>query len=127
MTAALQVYAGPRARAQLRERGLAVGDVRVVPAAAGGPKGLVLNPLDRFVFGHWLARCTHTIHLLGASIGAWRMASACLPDPDAALAQLAADYIAQNYPHEPGKAPTSRDVSAMFGANLEQRFGGRGW
>ncbi|HEY6134279.1 MAG TPA: phospholipase [Rubrivivax sp.] len=125
MTAALQVYAGPRARAQLRERGLAVGDVRVVPAAAGGPKGLVLNPLDRFVFGHWLARCTHTIHLLGASIGAWRMASACLPDPDAALAQLAVDYIAQDYAHAPGKAPTSRDVSAMFGAKLEQRFGGR--
>ncbi|HXS29892.1 MAG TPA: hypothetical protein VN755_03570, partial [Steroidobacteraceae bacterium] len=85
MTAALQVYAGPRARAQLRERGLAVGDVRVVPAAAGGPKGLVLNPLDRFVFGHWLAHCTHTIHLLGASIGAWRMVSACLPDPEAEL------------------------------------------
>ncbi|MDQ2780319.1 MAG: phospholipase, partial [Pseudomonadota bacterium] len=36
---ALQVWAGPRALAQLRERGLAPADVRVVPAAAGGPKG----------------------------------------------------------------------------------------
>ena len=129
MTAALQVFAGPRARAQLRERGVAAGDVRVVPAAAGGPKGLVLNPLDRFIFGHWLpgsAQGERSVHLLGASIGAWRMASACLPDPDAALAQLAADYIAQDYPHAPGKAPTSRDVSAMFGAKLDERFGGRG-
>ncbi len=126
MSAALRVYAGPRARAQLRERGLAASDVHVVPAAAGGPKGLVLNPLDRFIFGHWLASSAHTVHLLGASIGAWRMASACLPDPDAAFAQLAADYIAQDYPHAPGKAPTSRDVSAMFGNKLEQRFGGRG-
>jgi hypothetical protein len=123
---ALQIYAGPRARAQLRERGLAAADVRVLPAAAGGPKGLVLNPLDRFLFGHWLAGGAHTVHLLGASIGAWRMASACLPEPDAALAQLAADYIAQDYPHAPGKAPTSRDVSAMFGNKLEERFGGRG-
>lgn len=122
----LQVFAGPQARAQLRERGLAAADVRVVPAAAGGPKGLVLNPLDRFIFGYWLAQSAHTVHLLGASIGAWRMASACLADPDAALAQLAADYIAQDYPHAPGKAPTSRDVSAMFGSKLEQRFGGRG-
>ncbi|MES2959399.1 MAG: phospholipase [Pseudomonadota bacterium] len=126
VTAALHIHAGPRARAQLRERGLAAADVRIVPAAAGGPKGLVLNPLDRFIFGHWLAGSTHTVHLLGASIGAWRMASACLPDADAALAELAADYIAQDYPHAPGKAPTSRDVSAMFGAKLDERFGGRG-
>jgi hypothetical protein len=128
MSSALQVFAGPRARVLLRERGLAPGDVRVVPAAAGGPKGLVLNPLDRFIFGHWLASgplATHAVHLLGASIGAWRMASACLPDPDAALAQLAADYITQDYPHAPGKAPTSRDVSAVFGARLGERFGGR--
>ena len=63
MTAALQVHAGPRAQAMLRERGLSVADVRVIPAAAGGPKGLVLNPLDRFIFGHWLAaapRCWAT-------------------------------------------------------------------
>ena len=98
---ALQVYAGPRALAHLRSRGLQPTDVRVVPAAAGGPKGLVLNPLDRFLFGHWLARGlaggTHTVHLLGASIGAWRMASAMLPDPDAALARLAHDYIHQRF------------------------------
>lgn len=125
MTVALRVHAGPRARAQLRERGLSAADVRVVPAAAGGPKGLVLNPLDRFIFGHWLGGSAHTVHLLGASIGAWRMASACLADPDAALAQLAVDYIAQDYPHLPGKAPAARDVSAVFGAMLHARFGAR--
>jgi hypothetical protein len=120
---ALVVYAGPRARAQLRERGLAASDVRVVPAAAGGPKGLVLNPLDRFIFGTWLARSAQPVHLLGASIGAWRMATACLADPDAAFAQLADDYIGQEYPHESGKAPKARDVSAVFGAKIEERFG----
>jgi hypothetical protein len=123
---ALQVLAGPRALQHLRERGLAPGDVRVIPGAAGGPKGLVLNPLDRFLFGHWLAGSEQTLHLLGASIGAWRLACACLPDADEALAQLADDYISQHYEHAPGKAPTPRSVSQAFGAKLEERLGARG-
>jgi hypothetical protein len=122
---ALQVFAGPRARQRLKERGFVAADVRVVPGAAGGPKGLVLNPLDRFLFGHWLADTGPTLHLLGASIGAWRLACACLPDADAALAQLAADYIEQRYDHAPGKAPTPRTVSLAFGRTLEDRLGTR--
>jgi len=122
---ALQIFAGPAARAHLRERGLSPHDVRVIPAAAGGPKGLTLNALDRFIFAHWLAGSAHTVHLLGASIGAWRMASACLADPDAALAQLADDYIHQRYEHKPGKAPTARHVSEVFAAKIAERFGGR--
>ncbi len=126
MTApALQVLAGPRALAHLRERGLTPADVRAVPGAAGGPKGLVLNPLDRFIFGHWLAAAPQTVHLLGASIGAWRLACACLPDADAALAQLADDYITQHYDHAPGKMPTAREVSASFGRKIDVRLGAR--
>jgi hypothetical protein len=122
---ALQVHAGPRALAHLRERGLQAGDVRVVPAAAGGPKGLALVPLDRFLFGHWLPASRQTVHLLGASIGAWRMACACLPDADAALGLLADDYITQHYEHAPGKPPTPRHVSEVFGRTLQQRLGHR--
>ena len=122
---ALQVYAGPRAREHLRERGLAPADVRVIPAAAGGPKGLALLPLDRFIFGHWLAGAAHTVHLLGASIGAWRMAAACLPDADAALALLGEDYITQTYPHASGKAPTARVVTETFSRRLDERLGKR--
>ena len=117
---ALSVHAGPRALEALRRHGLQPGHVRAIPAAAGGPKGLVLNPLDRYLFGEWLAGPGGSIHLLGASIGAWRMASACLADPDAALARMADDYIHQDYgdarPLSPGH------VSAVFGANLEARF-----
>lgn len=122
---ALQVFAGPRAREHLRQRGLAASDVRVIPAAAGGPKGLALLPLDRYLFGHWLAHCTHTVHLLGASIGAWRMAAACMPDADAALAQLAEDYITQTYPHAPGTMPSARSVTEIFGRRLNERLGDR--
>ncbi len=123
--AALQVWAGPRARARLRERGLLPQDIRMIPAAAGGAKGLVLNPLDRYLFGEWLPRSAQTVHLLGASIGAWRMASGCLHDSDAALRRLAEDYIGQAYEHEPGKAPKPSVVSAVFGAKLSEHFGGR--
>jgi len=122
---ALQVYAGPRAREHLRERGLSPADVRVIPAAAGGPKGLVLLPLDRYLFGRWLLPATHTVHLLGASIGAWRMAAACLPDADTALAQLGEDYVTQSYPHAPGRMPTARTVTELFSRRLGERLGDR--
>ncbi len=120
---ALQVLAGPRAREHLRCHGLRPADVRVIPAAAGGPKGLVLLPLDRFIFGHWLAGATHSVHLLGASIGAWRMAAACLPDADAALAQLGEDYIGQEYPHAPGHMPEPAVITEVFGQRIQERLG----
>jgi hypothetical protein len=65
------------------------------------------------------------VHLLGASIGAWRMATACLTDPAAQLTQMAHDYIHQDYEHAPGKPPTPRHVSEVFGAKLQERFAGR--
>lgn len=122
---ALQVFAGPRALAHLRQRGLRPLDVKVVAAAAGGPKGLALIPIDRFVFGDWLAKSSNEIHLLGASIGAWRMACAMQDDSDRALAELAEDYIVQHYPHAPGRAPTADIVTRVFGDHLRLRFGGR--
>jgi hypothetical protein len=122
---ALQIHAGATARRHLRERGLQPSDVRVIPAAAGGPKGLILNGLDRYLFGEWLPGGTQSVHLLGASIGAWRMATACLTDPAAQLAQMAHDYIHQDYEHAPGKPPTPRHVSEVFGAKLQERFAGR--
>ena len=48
---ALQILARPTALKRLRERGLQPSDIHAIPAAAGGPKDLILNPLDRFVFG----------------------------------------------------------------------------
>jgi hypothetical protein len=121
----IEIHAGARALAHLRAHGLRPADVRAIPAAAGGPKGLILNPIDRFLFGRWLAAVPHTVHLFGASIGAWRMATACLADPATAFAQMAADYIAQDYPHARGKLPKAADVSRIFAAKLDERFGGR--
>jgi hypothetical protein len=122
---ALSIHAGPRAMKALREHGLRPRDVQLIPAAAGGPKGLILSPLDQLIFGRWLVSSAHTVHLLGASVGAWRMATACLPDPAAAFAQMAQDYIDQEYPHPPGRLPTSAQVTEVFSGKLAERFGGR--
>jgi hypothetical protein len=122
---ALQVFAGHRARERLRECGLRPEDVRVIAGAAGGPKGLVLNPLDQLLFGRWLAGSTHTVHLLGASIGAWRLACATLDDPARALARLAEDYINEQFPTRPDGGPLARQMSATFGERLREHFEGR--
>jgi hypothetical protein len=125
MSDVLQVFAGPKALAHLRSDGLKPADIVAIPGAAGGPKGLVLNPLDRFLFGRWLPRSGRTVHLLGASIGAWRLAVACLPDADAALATLAQAYIEQRYVHAPGKTPPPAYVTEMFAQALAAQLGGR--
>ena len=123
---ALRLYAGPKALAHIAQNGLQPADVGVVPAAAGGPKGLVLGPLDRFLFGDWLPQSQHEIHLVGASIGAWRMATACLNNPKEAFAVLSRDYIAQHYELKPGeKRPSARLVSTQFAQNLQNFYGGR--
>ena len=56
---ALRLYAGPRARRHIEREGLGPQDIAVVPGAAGGPKGLVLGPLDRFVFGDYCPNVAH--------------------------------------------------------------------
>ncbi len=123
---ALRIHAGPRARQHLEQHGLQPGDVRVIPAAAGGPKGLILGPLDRFLFGDWLARSSQPVHLVGASIGAWRMATACLGSAVAAFERLEHDYIHQSYELPPGKKrPSASHVSERFGQNLQAFYGGR--
>src|SRR4051794_13886756 len=123
---ALRIYAGPRARQHIRKHGLGPQDISVVPGAAGGPKGLVLGPLDRFVFGEWLVRSRQPVHLVGASIGAWRMATACLAEAVPAFERLERDYIAQEYELEPGRrTPTARNVSERFAQDLQSFYGGR--
>jgi hypothetical protein len=71
-----------------------------MPAAAGGPKGLALLPFDRLFAREWLPQ-TARIELIGASIGAWRMAAAAMPDALAALDRLAEAYVGQTYPNRP--------------------------
>lgn len=119
---ALNLYAGPAARRHIERHGLAPEHVGVIPAAAGGPKGLILGPLDRFIFGQWLPQSAQTVNLVGASIGAWRMATACMDDPATHFQALETGYIRGDMTAPPGRklplpsqaksAPRSRKTCA---------------
>jgi hypothetical protein len=123
---ALSLYAGAAAMRHLTQHGLQAQDVRTIPAAAGGPKGLILGPLDRYIFGDWLPQSDQSVDLVGASIGAWRMATACLADPVTAFARLEHDYIQQDYEVEPGRNyPLPAEISGKFGQSLSAFYGGR--
>jgi hypothetical protein len=123
---ALCIYAGPKALAHIREHGLQPEHVGVMPGAAGGPKGLILGPLDRFLFGEWLPQSNQPIDLVGASIGAWRMTTACLQTPVDGFKRLEHDYIHQHYEVPAGqKRPTAKQISDEFGKSLNAFYGGR--
>ena len=122
---ALNIYAGSKARESIARHGLQAGHIATIPAAAGGPKGLILGALDRFIFGDWLTQSTQPVDLVGASIGAWRMSTACLSQPVDALKRLEHDYIHQHYELAPGqKRPNAAFVSELFGKNLQAFYAG---
>jgi hypothetical protein len=115
----IDVRAGARALAHLAERGLAPADIRAIPAAAGGPKGLALIPLDVLLAQHWLPAMPR-VELAGASIGAWRMAALAQPDAAAALGRLRHAYVhEQNYRHKPPAAEVSATIRAVARRVLE--------
>lgn len=105
--AILTLRAGPGARRHIETEGLGPDDIACVPAAAGGPKGLALLPLDRLLHREWFTRA-RSIEFVGASIGAWRVAALAQPDPLPALERLQDAYVRQqNY----ARRPTPDDVA----------------
>ncbi len=117
---ALSLYAGPKALAHVRAHGLRAQDIAVVPAAAGGPKGLILQALDQFLFGHWLPQAPRERSVIGASIGAWRMAAACHSDPVDAFARLGDLYCGQYYTAK----PTPQEIDVVCQKLLQDFVGG---
>jgi len=124
----LELRAGPGAAEHVRSDGIAPADVACIPAAAGGPKGLALIPADKLLYREWL-RDTSPIELIGASVGAWRMAALAQADPVAALDRLAHAYVRdQNYsakptPDEVAQACRRLATSVLDGGALRVRPG----
>ena len=87
----LSFHAGPAALARVRSHGLRAADIGIVPAAAGGPKGLIFRALDQYLFGPW------------------RMAAACQADPVAGFARLGELYCGQRY----SAKPSQREIDAV--------------
>ncbi|AKF86242.1 hypothetical protein SAMN05443572_103333 [Myxococcus fulvus] len=118
MASNLTLLAGPDALRLLRARGLRGDDVDVVPGASGGPKWLVLAGLDRALFGGLFQGRTRPLHLIGSSIGSWRLACLAQKDPVAALHRFEAAYIDQRYPPKPSPALVSETSERILDALL---------
>lgn len=119
----LTIHAGDLALARIRERGLRPEDVGTIPGAAGGPKALGLQGLDRVLFGDWLQRAPRERALIGSSIGSWRFACVCLPDPVAALERLGELYTAQRFYKGITPGQVSRQCQQMLEDLLQGQEG----
>ena len=118
---ALTFQAGPLAMAQIAAHGLRAQDIAIVPAAAGGPKGLIFEALDAWLFGEWLPAAPRERTLIGASIGAWRMAAACQEDPARAFARLGELYTGQRYTR---LKPSAQEIDDVVQALLAELVSG---
>lgn len=118
---ALTLKAGPRAFGRIRQAGLNAADVGILPGAAGGPKALGIQGLDLALFGEWLPAAPRERSLIGASVGAWRFASACLPDAAEGIRRLGSLYNEQSF----AKGVTMAGVSQSSQRMLEDLLDGR--
>ncbi|MGQ0648280.1 MAG: patatin-like phospholipase family protein [Gemmatimonadaceae bacterium] len=120
----LTLRAGPDALRLIRARGLRADDVDIVPGASGGAKWLTLGGLDRFLFGDFLQQPrARPLHLIGSSIGSWRLACLGQQNPVAALARGHRGYI---YDQEYSRRPTTTEITAASARILDDLLGETG-
>ncbi len=106
MSENLIFLAGKKALSLVRSEGLSPEMVKIVAGAAGGPKWLVLNHLDRVLFSSWFKDRKTPLFLIGSSIGAWRFSAVSQKDPLRTICKFQSAYLSQHY----GPAPTPEDV-----------------
>jgi len=121
MDSPITIRLGARARQRIATEGFQAADVAIIPAAAGGPKGLILHGIDKWLFGEWLPSAPRQRKLIGASIGSWRMAAAAFHDPVAAHKRLAYHYSHQTYPDKVDAAYVTRACSGLLDEVLDGR------
>jgi hypothetical protein len=124
MPSSLTLLAGPHAYRIVRERGLRAEDIDIIPGASGGAKWLAIAGLDRYLFGELLtAPRTRPMHLIGSSIGSWRMACLAQRDPVAALGRGHQAYI---YEQRYTRKPSTAEVTTVLGRALDLILGPTG-
>ena len=120
----LDLLAGADAYHLIRKEGLRAEDIHIIPGASGGAKWLVLAGLDRYLFGEFLQQPrTRPMHLIGSSIGSWRMACFAQRDPIAALGRGHHAYI---YEQRYTRKPSTAEVAAVLGRALDLLLGPTG-
>jgi len=110
----INVYAGPKAREQIRSQGICQQQFEVMAGASGGPKWFTLFGLDCYLFGEFFASRQTPLYTLGSSAGAWRMACFAQEDPVAAIKRLAHYYSRETYSEKPDANEISDKAMLML-------------
>jgi hypothetical protein len=118
MTKNLIFLAGKNAYNSIKINGLNPNKVTVIAGAAGGPKWLVLNRLDRLLFTEFFKNRTEPLYLIGSSIGAWRFATICQSDPIAARQKFEFAYINQRYETKPSPSEVTAESRRIMDSFL---------
>ena len=118
-TGNLVFLAGKKAFSKIREEGLKPEMVKVIAGAAGGPKWLVLNHLDRVLFSSWFKKRTKPLFLIGSSIGAWRFAAASQNNHKKAIDRFQSGYLDQQYSSNPGPVEVTRETIRIMDGFLD--------
>lgn len=119
MPKTFRIKAGPSALRHIREHGLRPEDISVIPAAAGGPKWLVLYAFDKYLLSYWFQHRETPLHLVGASAGAWRMMCYAVTNSVDTLDRFLKSYVEQTYP----EWPTGQEVSQKLKDILNYSLG----
>lgn len=113
----LLIFAGKKAFPRLREQGLAPEDIEVIAGAAGGPKWLVLNGLDRALFFQWFPSARKPCFLIGSSIGSWRFAA--IAQGLETYDRFEQAYVTQRYSDHPSPADVTRESARVMDLFLD--------
>jgi len=108
------IRAGARALAHIRKNGLRDDDIDLFAGASGGPKCLILNGFDREIFGSWFKNRKKVLHMLGSSIGCYRIAALAQRDPVGAVTRFIERYAIQSYSQKPGPREISDEARAII-------------
>lgn len=114
----LQILAGKKALAEIKQYGLRPERIKLMVGASGGPKWLMLSRLDQYLSEHFFPRATQPIALLGSSIGSWRMACYAQQDPLTTFKEFEQLYINQRY----SDTLIPAEISAYIEKVLSQLF-----
>lgn len=104
------IRAGTKALQHIRNSGLSPQDISCIPAAAGGPKWIVLYAFDKYFLREWISKKHTATNLVGASAGAWRMLCYALDQPEQALSAFLHAYVEQRYQELPPPSVVSQNV-----------------
>lgn len=118
----LRFLAGPGAWEDIRRRGFSEERIGTIAGASGGAKWLVLSQLDRAIIERVLPKLGGPVHLVGSSIGAWRLACYAQAEPLAALARFEEAYLEQSY----SDRPTAAEITGKTREILTRMLGDSG-